>query len=179
MKTEQQTAAPKADSSPSQGSANDTDRLNWMIANGTYISHSNDGEVCNVWFSFDPNDPGNGPVPVEGYPQKCHYDAREAIDAAMRWLNPLSYATPMKPEPSNFAANPAPHTPPALASVSGSVATCDMWVSEENKKCGAPATHEYGFGDGRENFCKKHEHLLFVNGFICRELKPLNEKGQA
>jgi len=61
-----------------------TDRLNWMIAHGAFISHSRDGEVCNVWFSYDPDDDCNGAVPVEGYPQKCYNNAYEAIDAAMK-----------------------------------------------------------------------------------------------
>lgn len=61
----------------------DTDRLNWLIAHSAYLSHSRDGEVCNVWFSQDPFDDSNGAVPAEGYPQKCYYDAREAIDAVM------------------------------------------------------------------------------------------------
>lgn len=69
--------------------ARDTDRLNWMIAHGAYLSHSRDGEVCNVWFRYEPNDDSGDSVPVEGYPQKCYYDAREAIDAAMRGrINP-------------------------------------------------------------------------------------------
>lgn len=66
----------------------DTDRLNWLIAHGAYLSHSRDGEVCNVWFSYDPDDDSNGAVPVEGYPQKCYHDARAAIDAAMRHSSP-------------------------------------------------------------------------------------------
>ena len=65
------------------GDIHDTDRLNWLIGHSAYLSHSQDGEVCNVWFAHDPNDDGGGAVPVEGYPQKCYYDAREAIDAAM------------------------------------------------------------------------------------------------
>lgn len=63
----------------------DTDRLNWLIANSAYVSHSRDGEMCNVWFNYDPNDDSNGAVPVEGYPQKCYGDAREAIDAAINF----------------------------------------------------------------------------------------------
>lgn len=59
-------------------------RLNWLMANGAYVSHSRDGEVCNVWFSQDPDDDSNGAVPVEGYPQKCYHDPREAIDAAIK-----------------------------------------------------------------------------------------------
>lgn len=62
----------------------DTDMLNWLIAHSAYLSHSRDGEVCNVWFAHDPNDDSNGAVPAEGYPQKCYHDAREAIRAAMR-----------------------------------------------------------------------------------------------
>lgn len=69
------------------GDVTDTDRLNWMIAHSAFLSHSRDGEVCNVWFSQDPDDDSNGAVPAEGYPQKCYYDAREAIDAAMRGPN--------------------------------------------------------------------------------------------
>jgi hypothetical protein len=65
------------------GDITDTDRLNWMIAHSAYLSHSRDGEVCNVWLSQDPDDDSNGAVPAQGYPQKCYYDAREAIDAAM------------------------------------------------------------------------------------------------
>jgi len=61
----------------------DTDLLNWMIAHGAYLSHSRDGDVCNVWLSQDPEDDSNGAVPAEGYPQKCYIDAREAIRAAM------------------------------------------------------------------------------------------------
>jgi len=61
----------------------DRKRLEWMIANSAFISHSSDGEMCNVWFSHDPEDDGGGPVPVEGYPQKCYHDPREAIDAVM------------------------------------------------------------------------------------------------
>lgn len=66
-------------------SVSDTEMLNWLIANSAYVSHSRDGEVCNVWFDDDPEDESNGPVPVEGYPQKCYYDAREAIAAAMKF----------------------------------------------------------------------------------------------
>lgn len=66
----------------------DTQRLNWLIARSAFVSHSRDGEVCNVWFSQDPEDDSNGAVPVEGYPQKCYHDAREAIDAAMKGRSP-------------------------------------------------------------------------------------------
>lgn len=62
----------------------DTDLLNWLIAHSAYLSHSRDMEVCNVWFAHDPDDDGGGAVPAEGYPQKCYYDAREAIRKAMR-----------------------------------------------------------------------------------------------
>lgn len=62
----------------------DTERLDWMIAYSAFLSHSRDGEVCNVWFSQDPDDDSNGAVPAQGYPQKCYGDAREAIDAARK-----------------------------------------------------------------------------------------------
>ena len=62
----------------------DEQRLNFMIAYGAYISHSRDGEVCNVWLPDDLD--GNEARPAEGYPQKCYYDPREAIDAAMAKL---------------------------------------------------------------------------------------------
>lgn len=62
----------------------DTVLLDWLIAHSAYVSHSRDGEVCNVWFTQDPEDASNGAVPVEGYPQKCYHDAREAICKAMR-----------------------------------------------------------------------------------------------
>lgn len=65
----------------------ESQRLNWMISRSAYVSHSRDGEVCNVWYAHDPDDDGGGAVPVEGYPQKCYHDAREAIDAAMRTQN--------------------------------------------------------------------------------------------
>lgn len=64
----------------------DKARLDWLIAQSAYLSHSRDGEVCNVWFSYDPKDESNGPIPVQGYPQKCYLDPREAIDQARRAL---------------------------------------------------------------------------------------------
>ena len=63
----------------------DTDRLNWLINNNACVFYSRDREVCNVWVSSDPNDDSIGPYPVEGYPQKCYNDAREAIDAAINY----------------------------------------------------------------------------------------------
>lgn len=60
----------------------DTQLLDWLIAHGAFLSHSRDGDLCNVWFSQDPDDDSNGAVPVEGYPQKCYEDARAAIRAA-------------------------------------------------------------------------------------------------
>lgn len=62
----------------------DQKRLDWLIAHSAFLSHSRDGEVCNVWFSQDPDDDSNGAVPAQGYPQKCYGDAREAVDAAMK-----------------------------------------------------------------------------------------------
>lgn len=62
----------------------DKERLDWLVSHGAFISHSRDGEVCNVWFSHDPDDDGGGAVPVEGYPQKCYYYPRAAIDAARK-----------------------------------------------------------------------------------------------
>lgn len=59
-------------------------RLDWLIAHGAYVSRSRDGEVCNVWFSQDPDDDGNGAVPAEGYPQKCYGDGYAAIDGARK-----------------------------------------------------------------------------------------------
>lgn len=64
---------------------NDTELLDWMIAHSAYLSHSHDGECCNVWFRYDPQDDGGDSVPVEGYPQKCYNTGREAITAAMRF----------------------------------------------------------------------------------------------
>lgn len=55
-------------------------RLDFLISYGAYLSHSRDGEVCNVWYRWD--DKGQDGGPAEGYPQKCYHDAREAIDAA-------------------------------------------------------------------------------------------------
>lgn len=78
--------ASKVASAPSSAPT-DSERLDWLISRGAYVSHSRDGDVCNVWFSHDPDDDSGGPVPVEGYPQKCYIDAREAIDAAMSVQN--------------------------------------------------------------------------------------------
>lgn len=72
----------------------DTERLDWLISRGAYLSLSRDGDVCNVWYSHDPDDDSNGAVPVEGYPQKCHNTAREAIDAAMRFTNDKTLPQP-------------------------------------------------------------------------------------
>jgi len=58
----------------------DRDRLDWLIQHEAYVSHSRDGEVCNVWFRWD--DEGQEGGPAEGYPQKCYHDGRQAIDAA-------------------------------------------------------------------------------------------------
>lgn len=58
----------------------DTERLNYLISSGAYLAWSEDSEVCTVWI----NNPEAGPEPVQGYPQKCYLDPREAIDAAMR-----------------------------------------------------------------------------------------------
>lgn len=65
------------------GDITDTDRLNWLIAHGAFLSYSRDGDCCNVWLSHDPDDDSNGAVPAEGYPQKCYNDPRAAIDAVM------------------------------------------------------------------------------------------------
>lgn len=65
----------------------DTERLDWLIAHGAYLSHSRDGDTCNVWLRYDPFDESNDEsVPVEGYPQKCYCDAREAIDAVIKFV---------------------------------------------------------------------------------------------
>lgn len=60
----------------------DSELLNWMISRGARLSWSKDSEVCNVWLpaEFD----GTEERPAEGWPQKCHYDPREAIRAAMK-----------------------------------------------------------------------------------------------
>lgn len=63
----------------------DKRRLEWLVAHSAFLSHSRDGEVCNVWFAHDPDDDSNGAVPIEGYPQKCYVDSRAAIDAAMNF----------------------------------------------------------------------------------------------
>ena len=62
--------------------ATDKERLEFLNSHGAYISHSRDGEVCNVW-RFDED---GEQEPVEGYPQKCYYDFREAIDKARATL---------------------------------------------------------------------------------------------
>jgi hypothetical protein len=58
----------------------DTVMLNWMIEYSAHVSHSRDGEVCNVWM---PDEDGTD-EPAEGYPQKCYSDPRKAIQAAMK-----------------------------------------------------------------------------------------------
>lgn len=65
------------------GAAINEKRLMFLIEREAYVSHSRDGEVCNVWFSDDPKCDNNGPVPVEGYPQRCYHDPLEAIDNAI------------------------------------------------------------------------------------------------
>ena len=60
----------------------DRDRLDWMVGHSAYVSHSRDGEVCNVFVPSNEDDEGH--VPAEGHPQKCYYDARTAIDQARR-----------------------------------------------------------------------------------------------
>lgn len=73
---------------PAPCSPSDTERLDWLMANGAYVSWSHDKEVCTVWYRWNPDeDSDRDGVPVEGWPQTCHYDAREAIDAAMRVVN--------------------------------------------------------------------------------------------
>lgn len=59
----------------------DVKRLEWMATRGARVTHSMDGEVCNVWMPADRD--GNDEYPAEGYPQKNYYDWREAIDKAM------------------------------------------------------------------------------------------------
>lgn len=65
----------------------DTERLNWLIAHSAYVSYSRDGEVCNVWYRFDPNDDAGDSVPVQGFPQKNYSNPRDAIDACMKGNN--------------------------------------------------------------------------------------------
>lgn len=57
----------------------DSERLEFLSAHGAYISHSSDGENCNVWHR---DDEGNH-KPWQGYPQRCYPEHRSAIDACM------------------------------------------------------------------------------------------------
>lgn len=63
-----------------KAATDDTERLNYLIGTGAHISWSQDSEVCSVWLPAERD--GTEPRPVGGFPQKCHYDPREAIDAA-------------------------------------------------------------------------------------------------
>ena len=64
--------------------ASDTERLDFMIAYSARIAHARDGDCCNVWIESD--ECGEHDRPAEGYPQKSYDTAREAIDAAMKFL---------------------------------------------------------------------------------------------
>jgi hypothetical protein len=59
----------------------DTERLDWMISRGAFVTWSKDYEVCNVWLPGERD--GTEERPAEGYPQKNYYEPREAIDAAI------------------------------------------------------------------------------------------------
>lgn len=61
-------------------------RLDFLIQHEAYVSHSRDGESCNVWLRWD--DEGQEGGPVEGYPQKVYHTPDEAIDAAIAALTP-------------------------------------------------------------------------------------------
>lgn len=65
----------------------DTQRLDFVAAHSAWVSHSSDGEVCNLWHRDD----DGKPRPMQGYPQRCYNDHRQAIDACLHeWETRLS-----------------------------------------------------------------------------------------
>lgn len=63
------------------GAVRDSERLDFLIHRGARVSHSMDGETCNVWLPAERD--GTEARPAEGYPQRHYDDGRKAIDAAM------------------------------------------------------------------------------------------------
>lgn len=62
----------------------DSAMLDWLCQGGRYVSHSRDGEFCNVWCANPVEGAAQRTVPVEGFPQKSYRTPREAIAAAMK-----------------------------------------------------------------------------------------------
>lgn len=62
----------------------DTRRFDFMAEYEAKIAWNREGEVCSVWVPSD--ECGEYDRPAEGYPVKAYDSAREAIDAAMKFL---------------------------------------------------------------------------------------------